>query len=135
MLKESLVPGYPKATGEKTLATWCALLSGADLIQEQTPMDVDEKIFVMRPFVFACAKVRRRLDSADDSMILPMHPGIIVAFRCAGQNAVIKPMRPHQKPCRISDSGTPGSVARRTLLSACTCPFCACWSVNPLEWV
>ena len=28
MLKSSLVPGYPKETGEKALAVWCALLSG-----------------------------------------------------------------------------------------------------------
>lgn len=76
MLKESLVPGYPKASGEKSLATWCALLSGADLIQEQTPMDVDEKIFVMRPFQFACAKVSLSRVCADhqyDITYAPWH--------------------------------------------------------------
>lgn len=57
MLKDSLMPGYPRESGEKALATWCALLSGADLSSEQTPAEVDEKIFVMRPYVFACAKV------------------------------------------------------------------------------
>ena len=28
MLKDSLIPGYPKETGEKALAIWCALLAG-----------------------------------------------------------------------------------------------------------
>ncbi|ORY29530.1 hypothetical protein BCR39DRAFT_170415 [Naematelia encephala] len=56
MLKESLVPGYPPETGTKALSIWCALLSGTDLSAEQTPAEVDEKIFIMRPYVFACAK-------------------------------------------------------------------------------
>ena len=63
LLKDSLNPGYPKETGEKSLGTWCALMSGADLSQEQTPTEVDEKIFVMRPFVFACAKVSLQSDA------------------------------------------------------------------------
>jgi hypothetical protein len=135
MLKESLVPGYPKATGEKTLATWCALLSGADLIQEQTPMDVDEKIFVMRPFVFACAKVGRHLGPANDSTILLMRRGTIAAFPCAKHIAMISHMHLRRKPCLMNDLDTVGSAVRHILLSACTCPFCACWSGNPLEWV
>ncbi|KAL7419728.1 hypothetical protein Q5752_005644 [Cryptotrichosporon argae] len=56
MLKDSLVPGYPRETGEKALAMWCALLSGTDVQAEETPAEVDEKIFILRPYVFACAK-------------------------------------------------------------------------------
>ncbi|OCF32386.1 hypothetical protein I316_06056 [Kwoniella heveanensis BCC8398] len=56
LLKESLVPGYPRDTGDKALAAWCSLLAGMDDIGEDTPSDVDEKIFMLRPYVFACAK-------------------------------------------------------------------------------
>lgn len=57
MLRDSLVPGYPKDTGDKALGIWCSLMSGTDVSAETTPAEVDEKIFVMRPYVFACAKV------------------------------------------------------------------------------
>lgn len=33
MLKDSLVPGYPKETGEKALAIWCTLLSGTGKLE------------------------------------------------------------------------------------------------------
>lgn len=56
MLQDSLVPGYPKDTGDKALGMWCSLLSGTDFSAVQTPADVDEKIFTLRPYVFACAK-------------------------------------------------------------------------------
>ncbi|WVR03928.1 hypothetical protein IAU60_000927 [Kwoniella sp. DSM 27419] len=56
LLKESLVPGYPRETGDKALATWIGLMVGADDIGEDSPEDVDEKIFMLRPYVFACAK-------------------------------------------------------------------------------
>ncbi|WVQ64805.1 uncharacterized protein L199_002974 [Kwoniella botswanensis] len=56
LLKESLVPGYPRDTGDKALAVWCCLLAGIDDIGEDTPAAVDEKIFMLRPYVFACAK-------------------------------------------------------------------------------
>jgi hypothetical protein len=80
-LKDSLVPGYPVETGAKALAGWCALLSGSggsssnmltvDLAAEQTLEAIDEKIFIMRPYVFACAKVGRsslRRDTLISSM-------------------------------------------------------------------
>lgn len=57
VLKDSMVPGYPKATGDKALGIWCALLSGTDAAVEQSAEEVDEKIFTLRPYVFACAKV------------------------------------------------------------------------------
>ncbi|WWC60195.1 uncharacterized protein I303_102760 [Kwoniella dejecticola CBS 10117] len=56
LLKESLVPGYPRDTGDKALAVWCCLLAGIDNLGEDTPAEVDEKIFMLRPYVFACAK-------------------------------------------------------------------------------
>lgn len=56
VLPESLQPGYPRDTGDKALGIWCALLSGTDQFVEQTPEEVDEKIFLLRPYVFACAK-------------------------------------------------------------------------------
>lgn len=56
MLQDSLVPGYPKDTGDKALGIWCSLLSGTDLSAVQTTADIDEKIFTLRPYVFACAK-------------------------------------------------------------------------------
>ncbi|KAK6907237.1 hypothetical protein I203_101227 [Kwoniella mangroviensis CBS 8507] len=56
LLKESLVPGYPRDTGDKALAVWCCLLAGIDDIGEDSPAEVDEKIFMLRPYVFACAK-------------------------------------------------------------------------------
>ncbi|KAK8861448.1 hypothetical protein IAR55_002267 [Kwoniella newhampshirensis] len=56
LLKESLVPGYPRETGDKSLATWCSLFAGIDTIGEGNPAEVDEKIFMLRPYVFACAK-------------------------------------------------------------------------------
>ncbi|WVW80035.1 hypothetical protein I302_102008 [Kwoniella bestiolae CBS 10118] len=56
LLKESLVPGYPRDTGDKALAVWCCLLAGIDDLGEDTPAEVDEKIFMLRPYVFACAK-------------------------------------------------------------------------------
>lgn len=73
MLQDSLVPGYPKDTGDKALGMWCSLLSGTDLSAIQSPADIDEKIFTLRPYVFACAKYdityapwhHRRLPLAD----------------------------------------------------------------------
>ncbi|WVQ94536.1 hypothetical protein IAU59_001615 [Kwoniella sp. CBS 9459] len=56
LLKESLVPGYPRETGDKALAAWCSLFAGMDDLGEESPSDVDEKIFMLRPYVFACAK-------------------------------------------------------------------------------
>jgi hypothetical protein len=52
---------------------WCSLLSGTDLSAIQSPADIDEKIFTLRPYVFACAKYdityapwhHRRLPLAD----------------------------------------------------------------------
>jgi hypothetical protein len=72
-LQDSLVPGYPKDTGDKALGMWCSLLSGTDLSAIQSPADIDEKIFTLRPYVFACAKYdityapwhHRRLPLAD----------------------------------------------------------------------
>jgi hypothetical protein len=61
LLQTSLIAGYPQDTGEKAIAMWCSLLSGTDVSSEQTPAEVDEKIFVMRPYVFACAKVSRSI--------------------------------------------------------------------------
>ena len=57
-LKTSLVPGYPPETTSKALAMWVGLLSGADSSAEKTAKEVDEKIFICRPYVFASAKVR-----------------------------------------------------------------------------
>ncbi|WWD16640.1 hypothetical protein CI109_101070 [Kwoniella shandongensis] len=56
LLKESLVPGYPRETGDKSLAIWCSLFAGIDTIGEDNAAEVDEKIFMLRPYVFACAK-------------------------------------------------------------------------------
>ncbi|WWC87780.1 uncharacterized protein L201_002672 [Kwoniella dendrophila CBS 6074] len=56
LLKESLVPGYPRDSGDKALTVWICLLSGHDDIGEDIPSEVDEKIFMLRPYVFACAK-------------------------------------------------------------------------------
>ena len=75
-VEDSILPGYPRETGTKALAVWICLLSGlgtsivntvrsyassSDIFKdgagEETPSEVDEKIFLMRPFVFACAKV------------------------------------------------------------------------------
>ncbi|EIW70963.1 hypothetical protein TREMEDRAFT_27348, partial [Tremella mesenterica DSM 1558] len=56
MLADALVPGYPKETGSKALGIWCALLSGTDFPEDETPSEVDERIFIMRPYVFASAK-------------------------------------------------------------------------------
>lgn len=78
LLRDSLVPGYPKETGEKALGIWCALLSGTgkpkrtssadqDLPPDITSAEVDERIFVMRPYVFACAKVSAGVTSVNDA--------------------------------------------------------------------
>lgn len=53
MLKDSLKSGYPKDTAVKALGIWTALLSGGDLFAERTPAEIDDKIFMMRPYVFA----------------------------------------------------------------------------------
>jgi hypothetical protein len=82
MLQDSLVPGYPKDTGDKALGMWCSLLSGTDLSAVHTPADVDEKIFTLRPYVFACAKYdityapwhHRRLPLADPTAQAPGPP-------------------------------------------------------------
>lgn len=53
---DSLKVGYPKDTPAKALGIWLAMLSGSDLFAERTPAEVDEKIFLLRPYVFACFK-------------------------------------------------------------------------------
>lgn len=57
LLKESLQPGYPTEDGEKALVAWTCIFAGIDTVGEDTPEEVDEKIFMLRPYVFACAKV------------------------------------------------------------------------------
>lgn len=56
VLQDSLLPGYPRDTGDKSLGLWCSLLSGTDNNMERSHAEVDEKIFLLRPYVFACAK-------------------------------------------------------------------------------
>lgn len=56
MLMDSLKVGYPRDTPPKALGIWLAMLSGSDLFAERTPAEVDEKIFLLRPYVFACFK-------------------------------------------------------------------------------
>lgn len=56
VLQDSLLPGYPRDTGDKSLGIWCGLLAGMDHFAESSPEEVDEKIFMLRPYVFACAK-------------------------------------------------------------------------------
>ena len=53
---DAATPGYPEESGAKALGTWIALMSGTDLVSEQSANQVDEKIFTLRPYVFACAK-------------------------------------------------------------------------------
>ena len=57
MLKDGLVPGYPKDSGEKALHLWCVIFFIKNMSDEDTPEQTDEKIFLLRPYVFACAKV------------------------------------------------------------------------------
>lgn len=85
VLQDSLLPGYPRDTGDKSLGLWCGLLSGTDNCVERSPAEVDEKIFMLRPYVFACAKYdityapwhHRRLPLADHtgSPVTPSTPG------------------------------------------------------------
>lgn len=53
VLKDSLKPGFPESSPTKGLAYWVALISTCDLFCERTPAEVDEKIFSIRPYVFA----------------------------------------------------------------------------------
>jgi hypothetical protein len=53
---DAATPGYPEESGAKALGVWIALISGTDLVSEQSANQVDEKIFTLRPYVFACAK-------------------------------------------------------------------------------
>ena len=49
LLKESLVAGYPKETGEKALGVWCALLSGAGKLDCVAYADVGKTSLRNRP--------------------------------------------------------------------------------------
>lgn len=54
MLRDSLKKGLPIETAEKSLGILTACYSGADLFGEMSLAEIDEKIFMMRPYVFAC---------------------------------------------------------------------------------
>ena len=75
-INSSRTPGYPVASPEKSLATWAGMLSGTSEFSDQwwpcthsrflvrlpancngTRTEIDERIFALRPYVFACAKV------------------------------------------------------------------------------
>lgn len=56
MLKDSLDPGFPVDSPTKALGIWTALLSGTDLFAERSATEVDEKIYMLRPYVFGCPK-------------------------------------------------------------------------------
>lgn len=56
VLMESLKPGFPEIAPVKSLACWVTLVSTCDLFGERTPAEVDEKIFLLRPFVFGSAQ-------------------------------------------------------------------------------
>lgn len=137
MLKDSLVPGYPRETGEKALATWCALISGADLSSETTPAEVDEKIFVMRPYVFACAKVSHRIFvKLIFSTTSPTLHGTIGVYPYATQTALTtNPTSPcDPKQSHTNDSATPGGELHLISSLACTYPSSVCSNDNPGEW-
>lgn len=56
VLAASLKPGFPEVNPTRSLACWITLLSTCDLFGERTPAEVDEKIFLFRPFVFGSAQ-------------------------------------------------------------------------------
>lgn len=53
MLKDSLKSGYPRDTAVKALGIWTALLSGSDLLSERSAAQIDDKIFMLRPYIFS----------------------------------------------------------------------------------
>ncbi|ODO09228.1 hypothetical protein I350_02828 [Cryptococcus amylolentus CBS 6273] len=55
LAKESLAPGYPRMTWDRSLLTWIGLL-GDDHVGEAESAEVDEKIFMLRPYIFAAAQ-------------------------------------------------------------------------------
>ncbi|ORX36504.1 hypothetical protein BD324DRAFT_580977 [Kockovaella imperatae] len=55
-IKASMVPGLPVASVEKSLVSWSSLLAGIDPCEDGTEAEIDEKMFALRPYVFACAE-------------------------------------------------------------------------------
>lgn len=53
---ESLKPGFPEVNPTKALAAWVTLMSTCDLFAERTAAEIDEKIFLLRPYLFASAQ-------------------------------------------------------------------------------
>jgi hypothetical protein len=53
MLKDSLKPGFPRESAVKALGVWLAILSGSDLFAERSAHEIDDKIYMLRPYVFA----------------------------------------------------------------------------------
>jgi hypothetical protein len=52
-----LDPGYSKDTVLRALLVWIAVFAHTDVYAEEHAAAVDEKIFVIRPFVFAVHQV------------------------------------------------------------------------------
>lgn len=65
MLQSAIQPGYPPDTTDRALALHISyLLTDPEKLAHETREESDEKLFVLRPFVFAAHKVRTNLVSA-----------------------------------------------------------------------
>lgn len=60
MLESAVQPGYPPDTPDRALALHLSyLLTDQEKLANESREDSDEKLFVLRPFVFAAHKVSR----------------------------------------------------------------------------
>ncbi|GAA5978046.1 hypothetical protein JCM10908_004209 [Rhodotorula pacifica] len=55
LLPEALKPGWPRQTAGRALGLWIGWLGGDDLSSE-TPIESDQRFFVLKPYVFAAHK-------------------------------------------------------------------------------
>ncbi|BGP53908.1 hypothetical protein JCM8202_006101 [Rhodotorula sphaerocarpa] len=55
LLPEALKPGWPRQTAGRALGLWISWLGGDDLSTE-TPLESDQRFFVLKPYVFAAHK-------------------------------------------------------------------------------
>jgi hypothetical protein len=70
MLEAALQPGYPTDSCEGAILTIISNRLGIDTEMEETREQIETKVFIMLPYVFACHKVR---PDALDSVVYDWH--------------------------------------------------------------
>ncbi|EIW68667.1 hypothetical protein TREMEDRAFT_32015 [Tremella mesenterica DSM 1558] len=134
LLAAAIEPGYPKETVGRSLAMWIAyLLSGYDTNQQEHPEDRDERLFVLRPYVFAAQQYELYYGpwTLPDLPLSLSHPHL--QAQIPDHNPFIADLTPKSRLQKINYFGSTLSLSHPMLSHAAILRFFARSPSNPLD--